>query len=391
MPPLAGVYALVAAKGHHWPHALLLTWYAVLVCALHELARARKWRLRGRLNGIVLVFASLHLFVLTPEVALRLAAFRYEPGVGYHGDTHPSRFVRLVEDPGLFWTLPPGSPGVNAQGFKTRPLPRPVDPGLVRVVVLGDSVAFQGYPEIAETLLNARRATPARPYRGRRYEVVNLSLAGYSSYQGRVVAERHGDAVAADVAVIGYGWNDHWLAWGEGDGEKADRAGRASRIGASPIVGAVYGHARLAQAARYLLARATPARDPGDALRVPPELFADNLRFLGDFWQARGARPLLLTLPSAHARLGVPAYLIAQGFARDEASVVELHAAYCRIVREVAAERGWPLLDLERQLADLAAEDLERIFTADGIHLTAAGLALFAERVAAAIAELDTP
>ena len=97
---------------------------------------------------------------------------------------------------------------------------------------------------------------------------------------------------------------------------------------------------------------------------------------------------LFLTLPTSHHRLGVPAYLVEQGFARDEASVLELHRAYNRMIREVASGRGWPLLDLEAELGVLAAEDLEPIFLDDGIHLTPAGMALIAERVAAAIAGL---
>lgn len=375
MPLLVGVYALAATNDHFWRYASALTWYALVGCALLEVALRRGWRV---VSGLFLSLAVLHLLVVAPEIYLRLASFRYEPGITFGGERHPSRFVRLVEDEGLFWTLPPDSPGVSPQGFRTLPLPRPeAPPGLVRVVFLGDSLAHQGYPEIVETLLNTR------PDESRRYEVLNLSLAGYSSYQGRTVVERYGEAMAAGVAVIGYGWNDHWLAWGVPDGE---RAVRVSRSGARRWARAIYRRSRLAQAVRYLSER-TPPRE-SFRLRVPPEDFRANLAFLGGYWKARGGRPLFLTLPSSHGSLGVPAYLVEHGFARDPASVLELHRAYNGIIREVASEHGWPVLDLAAELGALPDEDLERIFLDDGIHLTPAGLALFAERVTAAIAGL---
>ncbi len=236
VPALAGIHALSVAGHGYWPHASVLTWYAVLVWVALELAIRRGWPLRPFLALVV-----VHLLVLTPEVALRLAGFRHEAGIQF-GYPRPSEFVRFAPDAELFWILRPDDSGVNPQGFRTLPLPRPDEPDLTRVVVLGDSVALQGYPDTVETLLNAQGAG--------RFEVLNMSMAGYTTHQGRALVERHGEAMAADVAVVSYGWNDHWLAWGAVDADKVVRVDKAST---TRLLAALYRRSRLAQAWRYLL------------------------------------------------------------------------------------------------------------------------------------------
>ena len=306
--PGLGIYALAASEASFWPVAVLLTWYGLLSCLLLELAIRRNLGTRGRFAGIVLALAVLHLFLLTPEIGLRLAGFRYESGIQF-GYPRPHQFTRFVAHESLFWTLAPGTPGVNAQGFRTRMLPRTVDPGLVRVVVLGGSVAFQGYPETVETLLNA---LPSQARSSRRWEVLNFSLPGYSSHQGRTLAERHGDAMAGDVAVISYGWNDHWLAWGEPDATKTVSVGSSSK---PSFVADWARRSRILQAFRRILG---PRRSgPSEELRVPLPRYRENLASLGSFWQERGARPLFVTLPTSHHRLGCPGISGRQGLRRE--------------------------------------------------------------------------
>ncbi len=372
VPPLLAVASLAASGRPYWPHAMILTWYALASCAVLELARRKGWRV-----DVFLSLAVLHLAVLTPEILLRLADFRYEPGLrlerpGSH------LFRRFVAAEGLFWTLPPGGPGVSPEGFATRPLPQPSEAramdSAARVVFLGDSVEQQGYPETVEILLTMDLGT--------RCEVFNLSLAGYSSHQGRVLTEKYGDVLAADVAVISFGWNDHWLA----PVSDAERILRFSSNPARRLAAAFVHRSRLAQAARWLADR--PRRRPATVLRVSPERYRDNLVWLGRFWQDRGTRPLFLTLPSSHRHFGVPDYLVEEGLVKDLESAVTLHGAYSEIVREVAAEHDWPLLDLEGELAALDDRVLRQIFLDDGIHLTAAGTTIFAERTARGIAGL---
>lgn len=336
--PLFGVYLLVVHSGSHWPHANLLTWYAVVTGALF-IAAAR----RGAALGPFLFLAAVHVFLLTPELALRGAGFRYESGMQMVDGT-AERFTRWTRDGELFWTLPQG-PGVNAQGFKTRSLPTEPDPKILRIWVQGDSVSQQGYPEIAEMELNL--GNPER-----RFDVFNFSLAGYSSYQGRRLVERLGEspgqAPKMDVAFIAYGWNDHWSALGLPDHE-LDIEKSTSTV--DRFAEQLQRRLRLVQGLRFLL---SPNPRDTEALRVPVERFQENLAFIGDFWRRRGAVPVLVTLPSCHRVCGVPDHLHREGFVRPGEDVVALHRSFTEAVRDVAGSRGWPLLDLEADVEGMA-------------------------------------
>ena len=79
----------------------------------------------------------------------------------------------------------------NSRGFRTPEFADQAAPGVVRIVVLGDSSTFgwgvehfETYGEQLGTAL-ARRWSIARS----RIEIVNLGVPGYSSFQGRVLLE----------------------------------------------------------------------------------------------------------------------------------------------------------------------------------------------------------
>lgn len=94
---------------------------------------------------------------------------------------------------------------------------------------------------------------------------------------------------------------------------------------------------------------------------------------------------VFVTAPTAHRRLGVPEYLVAQGFAEHPGAVVERHLEYAAIVRQVAAASGIELLDFD---ATIEAElDLRTMFLADGIHLSDRGRIAAAELAAAFLEE----
>jgi lysophospholipase L1-like esterase len=320
---------------------------------------ARSRSRRGLSAGLPLSLALLTLLLAVPELGLRSAGFRRVGGVEF-GYPSPEDFLELEPDAELFWTLPRGAPGTNSLGFAGSEPAVPKPEGVFRALFLGDSCMWQGHPEEWPALATAELAT----LRGRPIECTNLSLAGYSTHQGLRVAQRYGATLAPDLVVVGYGWNDHWLARGSTDSDKVihvafERVHRASRL--------------LQLVASW--ASASEGQVLGEP-RVSAEKFGANLANLVRSFHQRGLPVMLVTAPSVHD-LGVPEYLLKYRFASSAADVVRLHAEYVAITREVARAEGVSLLDLEVELA--ARADRASLFLADGIHFTEAGRRVIAE------------
>jgi lysophospholipase L1-like esterase len=365
-PPLL-LAGLLAARlpGHGRIGAAVAAWALTNLAVLALARRARPWL------PACLSLAALNLALLTPELLLRAGGFRFESGIQF-GYPRPRSFARLRPDSRLFWTLAPG-PGVNALGFAGPEVESPKPPGCFRVVFLSDSVGYQGYPAAVIRRLQASRPPPPR------FEGVSLCQTGYSSHQGRVLAESLGPGLQADAVVVGYGWNDHWLAWGASDDRKQVRvpASTAERLAA-----ALGARLRLLQAASWLRHLGRPPERPLAVPRVSLERYRENLGRIAEVFRTSGARVWLLTAASGHERMGVPGYLLRDGFAPDAAWVLSRHREYNAAVRALCLERGLPLVDLEAELRDA---DPRRLFLADGIHLTPAGLEAVAARVSAAL------
>lgn len=359
VPALVGSLLLALLWPEYQPFLFSLLGFAFLG---HYLAR------RNKNSNWLLSIALLNILVLTPEVVLRLAQFRYESGIQF---AFPRSFQKFVEDEDLFWVLPTGQPGINSLGFPGEEIEIPKPTDRCRILFLGDSVPMQGYPDVVERLLNQQQlALPA--------ESVSLAMSGYSSYQGRVLVDKYGAMLEPDLVVVSYGWNDHWLAYGMIDSQKEVDLAERSQFDQSVIV--IYNNFRILQWLRYIFVPLLGADVPLAEVRVPSNEYADNLTYIGKFFTADHIPVLFLVPPTTHPVFGVPDYLVAEGFAVDKESVTRLHRAYNETLREVAAADQWLILDLAREFED--RPDLSKIFISDGIHLTDLGVNLFGERIA---------
>lgn len=318
---------------------------------------------RGKNNEWFISLAVIHLLILTPEVLLRLNEFYYTTGIQFG---YPKTFEEFVPDEELFWTLPPNQPQVNSWGFPGNEVEIPKQAEACRILFLGDSVPMQGFPNEVKHVLNERQLPT---------EIVNLSVAGYSTYQGRVVVDKYGSVVAPDIVVVIYGWNDHWLAYGSIDSQKKIEFGLSQRA-----FSYLYNNLRILQGLRYLVTPVLGQDIPLPVERVPLNEYVDNLTYIGEFFTARDVPVVFITPPTSHYALGVPDYLIEQKFAVDKESVIRLHRQYNQALRELTEAKGWYLLDLEQTYE--TSPDLERIFTKDGIHLTSYGRNVIGKDVA---------
>jgi lysophospholipase L1-like esterase len=120
-------------------------------------------------------------------------------------------------DPVLFWKPVARSP-YNSQRFKGPVMAAPKPPEVFRILCYGDSNTDGpkegGWPEALQEMLN-QPMSPA----GRRYEVINAGVAGYSSHQGLLRFEQEVKIYQPDLVIVSFGWNDVALAVGRPDHE----------------------------------------------------------------------------------------------------------------------------------------------------------------------------
>jgi lysophospholipase L1-like esterase len=332
----------------------------------------------------LLSFGTLVVALALPEIALRIGGFRFQPGMEF-GWPRPQELAQFAPDDKLLWKLRPADDPApkkwsgNALGLPGAEVVLPKPTGVYRVLFLGDSCTFLGYPDFT------MRDLESAPKHGETYDHVVLAIPGYSSYQGLVLAEEYGRHDQADVAIVYYGWNDHWAAYGAIDSEKKVRASDSL---AGKLLARATRDSRLLQAMNWLHSRASGAGKPIGALRVPIEQYEHNLREIERTFRDSGTPVVFVTAPTSHYKLGVPPYLLLLHFVDSAESAIKLHRAYNDVVRKVAKETRSVLLDLEAEAEKRT--DVGALFTGDGIHFTDAGNAWIGERVAQCIREHET-
>jgi lysophospholipase L1-like esterase len=312
--------------------------------------------------------AVINLVIIVPELALRVIDFQYEPGVLY-ANLRPEVYSGFVPDKELLWKLPRSKPGVNSLGFPGKEIVTPKAKKVFRILFLGDSCTEQDYARLVEKILNDRLVPDAT-----RYEAIRLAVSGYSSYQGRVMAEKYNQELEPDLSVVWFGWNDHWFAY-----RVTDEKAAISRF--EHIVNLACHYSRLLQLGRKsstVLGRVKPDTIL-DVVRVPTDQYRENLIRIKRIFEKEGVPVIYVTAPTSHYRLGVPNYLVEKKLASDEQSAIQMHMQYNQIVRDVAASHDAYVLDLEAEFNLL--DKPYKIFTKDGIHFTPDGLRLVAERM----------
>ncbi len=255
------------------------------------------------------------------------------------------------------WTVHTGPEGYRTPAFERAP-----KPGRLRVVALGDSSTFGWGVEDGETYPARLEAVLDRDEASSRdagdWEVLNLGVPGYSSFQGRVMLEREALPLAPDVVTFSYLAND-----GAMTGE-ADRTTYAQREGP---VGALL--ALLHRSRAYETLEAWIARARGGAAGRPRS-DVRNIESLGE--AGRNVREAVQLARQA----GVPLVIVANCVRGNTAAVLA----------NVAQETGAPYLDaaalVEAALPRIArdpefAQDRERLAQRYGAHRLAADPRLY--------------
>jgi lysophospholipase L1-like esterase len=199
-----------------------------------------------------------------------------------------------------------------------------------------------------------------KAFLGKGAEVLTAAVPGYSSHQGLAWLRLQLLAARPDVAVVYFGWNDHWRTNGLTDRQFVDSQ--------SPW------HLRLA--------RLWPRSAGSAPLRVPAEDYRANLTAIAGEAATAGIRVLFIRAP---AGIDEPARrrLTQTGYIRDDDDPMALHRAYLEILDEVARREGVFVLDAASVFAHV--DTPLALLTDDGIHLTAAGHQVMAAIISQAV------
>jgi len=325
------------------------------------------------------------LSLLVIEIGLRVGGFEYHNIPRYVQFAHDKYMNQgrseghydLVPDTQLFWRLAPNNPRLltNAHGYRGDDFVDRKSPGTIRIITLGCSCTFgiasaYSYAMALQQLLNRNEA-------GKRYEVINAGVPGYSSFQGVKVLESELVEYRPDIVTVFFGWNDHWLAkyFQDKDQKTPSRTAQFLLDHASRL--------RLIQALERLSASIHGlGRKHGtsEMYRVSPQDYRLNLERIIDDAETCGSKVALVTAPTAFSQPSdVPDYLVEDGFIADKATLFRIHREYNDIVREVARSKSVLLIDCAAGFD--ASPKKKALFGEDGIHPNEAGHWLIALKV----------
>jgi len=188
-----------------------------------ETPAEREMALTGRFRGLgmnlLLALLATALILVLAEIGLRLfRPVQYlkppDPEKARHAEESLYRPSRVE---GLTYEMAPDRNGVfegmqvrtNASGLRG-PTPNQADPQLIRLAVLGDSFTFgfgveeqDTYPSLIQGIMNDSVAS-----NGRRFEVLNFGVVGYSTRDEAIVLKQKALPFHPQGVIIGYVLND---------------------------------------------------------------------------------------------------------------------------------------------------------------------------------------
>ena len=265
-------------------------------------------------------------------------------------------------DPELFWKPVARSP-YNQQRFKGPLMAVPKPREVFRILCYGDSNTDgpkQGsWPEVLQQVLNRKPLST-----GRRYEVVNAGVAGYSSRQGLLRFQQEVGIYQPDLVIVSFGWNDVAQAVGQADHEF------------QPSWLQVHLLRVLFKLRLYLVllenlpSKRAPAlgHDQLAMPRVPLTQYLANMQEFANLAKQHGAEVIFLTRPHREPAAGLSQMPSWRGKV----------PAYNSALRAWAKKREFALVDVEALFENLGA-----LYFSDECHFTIDGHRILAETLAA--------
>jgi lysophospholipase L1-like esterase len=242
----------------------------------------------------------------------------------------------------------------NGDGLRAPLFSVEADPGTWRIMALGCSTTF-GWGVRDEETYPARLGALLRDDGADHIEVVNGGQPGYTSFQGRWLWDRVLKDYRPDVVLIGYIVQDSRKA-GYSDKSQAILQNDA-RFLKDNILYQLRSYLFLRSALGQVQIRAKEREgDQGGVYRVPPEDYAENLRYLIRQVRDQGGQPVLF------------------GYPLERSGYTTAHRGILAAAGEV---EGVPVFDPQAQM-EAATHGAELYFPRDRGHANAAGNALIA-------------
>ena len=312
------------------------------------------------------------------EIACRIFWSERPAVSGFHFYIHQVdndlRLDFVTEDPLLMWSLKPGYQSgyvsISSQGFRAGEYEKRKPAGIFRILCLGDSSTFGyqmplalTYHQQLEDRLN-REAGGG----GRRYEVINAGVVGYTALQGLVMYLSRGAEFTPDLVTAYFGVNEPICRFYLNDAAimKPDRP-QWLRI----LVNKWLVKSDLVRWVQKIFSNLKGengfgARRP--TARVSAEDYRNVILRLQKACESHGARLLLIS----------PA--LRTGRDSSDGRVMDI-IRYRKILEKTAAEAGIALLTVP-EMTEYAVEDPSALFLAgDSVHPSQAGHLLIMQRL----------
>lgn len=331
--------------------------------------------------NILTVLVSVFLAMVVCEIALISTGwspqrstsdylqFGYSTGVpiwdedGVLDEARPVKVKLFQKDEELFWKTIPNTEFTNSQGFRGS-----LDVAVVnrrdaiRILILGDSCSFLGRKLYVDFLYDQL----AKDYPETDFEIINASVPGYTSFQGRKVLESL-MKYKPSYACLYFGWNDHWIL----------PSGYSDQFHFDLI------HSfKVVQLARIMWARITDARD----YRVPLDDYQANLSMMVKELKDNNVIPVLIAAPAGYTGKGMPSWapsFYQQYYRMTIAEIEEIpatHRAYADVVARVSRDSNVIFVDAQKNFNSISPS-IKPFFRNDLIHLTGKGHAAMADDI----------
>ena len=321
---------------------------------------------------IIIITAALLIFM---EIACRLL------GANRFTDSDFRFYVRnvdndlfleyVVEDPLLMWSLKPGYKvpyiTINSQGFRDIEYSVNKDDGVFRILCLGDSSTFgwdvlieATYHSLLEERLNREHGG------GRRFEVINAGVAGYTSIQGLYMYLSRGVQFKPDLVTFYFGVNEPLSRFYLSDAEimKINRPLWLNLLVNGWLLKSELVRVVQKTAMSVINKNIINSRPP--VPRVSPTDYRNAILHLKEACDRNGSQ-LLLISPALHMN---------NNFERPKEIV-----RYRKILEQTAAQNGIPLLTIP-EMTEYASDDSNYLFLKDdSVHPSPAGHRLIMQRL----------